>query len=142
MFDNALTATLVPSGNTYSDKNTLGILQFKLTLVDRLASGNSHFVPYLGMGVGILYVRWEQEQFPEPGIPRTWLKGTANPFDVHFLTGFDVPIYHELSLNGEIEYSYEPADWKIQNVDTGVVTKFQNLNLGGIALRLGLAYNF
>ena len=93
------------------------------------------------MGAGILYATWEQKHYPEGGT-RTWLKGSAYPVDCHFLTGFNFPIYHDLLFNGEIEYCYEPANWKIKNVDSNDVAEYKNLNIGGIALKLGLAFQF
>lgn len=141
-FDNSLTTSLAPNGNTYSDDNKLTVVLVRLTLLDRLTLPNSDFTPYCGMGVGFLNAMWEQEEFPQPGIARTWLRGSTNMPDWHFVTGFTFPMYHDIIFNGEMEYCFEPANWKIRNVDTGDVTKLNNLNIGGASMKVGLAYQF
>lgn len=136
-----LDMAFAPNGNRDYYENNLNIFPITLSLVNRLFVPNSSFTAYYGLGMGILIAKWEQKHFPA-GSDRTWLKGSATPVDFHFLTGLDFPLYQDLLFNGEIEYSYAPSDWKIKNVDSNDITEFKNLNIGGIAIKLGLAYRF
>ena len=141
LLKNKLEVALPPNGDKDYFENTLTIIPVTLSLIDRLKLSDSKFVPYIGMGAGVLIAHWEEKHYPE-NQTRLWLKGSANPVDFHFLAGFTFPIYYDLLFNGEIEYSYAPADWKIKNVDTTDEVEMKNLNIGGVALKLGLAFRF
>ncbi|MFC2129175.1 hypothetical protein ACFLQX_00170 [Bacteroidota bacterium] len=136
-----LDMAFAPDGIRDYYENNLIIIPSTISLVNRLNLPNSSFIPYYGLGVGVLVANWEQKHFPE-GSDRTWLTGSATSVDFQFLAGFDFPLYHDILFNGEFGYSYAPTNWEIENVDNNNMTQIKNLNMGGVAIKLGVAYRF
>ena len=128
------------TGNDYFE-NRLNIFPITLSLKHQISVTNSKISPYLGLGLGIYISDWEQKHYPE-GAERTWLKGSSTTLGVHFLTGFDCPLYHDILFDCELRYSYAEGEWKIKDVDRNTETEFRNLNIGGVSLNIGLGYRF
>lgn len=45
-------------------------------------------------------------------------------------------------IHGEIVFNYAASDWNIENVDNDEVTKYNDLNIGGVSIKVGLAFRF
>lgn len=128
------------TGKDYFE-NRLNIVPITLSLIHKISDVNSKISPYLGLGLGVYISDWEQKHYPE-GEERTWLKGSSTNLGVHFLTGFNCPLYHDILFDCELRYSYVEGDWKIKEVDRNTETEFRNLNIGGVSLNIGLGYRF
>jgi len=61
---------------------------------------------------------------------------------LHFLAGLHLPFYHDLVLDGQFRYSYVVGNATIRDDDTGEEISYQELNLGGLSLQVGLGYRF
>jgi len=130
-----------PGGWRESYENRLTVIPLTFSLTRRASVNNSKFSSYFGIGIGLYISRWEQKHSRE-GAERTWLKGSSTPIGGNLTAGFDYPLYSHLLINCEAEYSYVKTDWEIQNVDTNERIELKNSNIGGISLRLGLAFEF
>lgn len=128
------------TGKDYYE-NRLIIFPITLSLTHKISVSNSKITPYLGIGTGVYISEWEQKHYPE-GAERTWLKGSSNIIGVHFLTGFNCPLYYDILFDCELRYSYAETDLKIKDVDKNTETELKNLNIGGVSLKLGLGFRF
>lgn len=122
-------------------ENNLTIFPITVSLLHRLGESGRKFQPYAGVGAGIYIGEMELKHFPE-GAQRTWLKGSSNPVEFHFLMGADFPVYYNLLLSGQIKYAVTQSDWKLTNQDNGEVNEMRGLNVGGVELGFGLSYQF
>lgn len=141
MLDKNLEMALAPNGEKVDYESNLNIVPITLSLINKFNIPDSRLVPYVGMGTGVLIATWEQKDFPE-NATRTWLKGSANPIDFLFKSGFIFPVYYDLLLTGEISYDYAATTWKIEDVDSGDQYEMRDLNIGGVSLKIGLAFRF
>jgi len=122
-------------------ENHLTILPITLSLLHTLGESGQKFQPYAGIGVGLYMGEMELKHFPE-GAQRTWLKGSSDPFELHFLMGADFPIYYDLLFEAQFKYALTHSDWKLNNEDSGAVSEMRGLNIGGVVLGFGLSYQF
>lgn len=125
-------------------ENRLNIFPITLSSVYKIKIPDSRTIPYLGLGLGIYFAEWETKHWTwrDEVLTRYWLKGSAKPLGIHFLTGFNAFIYHDVFLNCEFRYSLIEGDWKIKDVDRNTQTEYQRLNIGGASINLGLGYSF
>ncbi|MBA7594818.1 MAG: hypothetical protein GH143_04530 [Calditrichaeota bacterium] len=132
---------LAPDGKKDEHRNEMTAAMIALSQVHRFPTPNTKAIPYLGLGLGAYLLRWETKQDPE-GRTRTWYRGEFVLPGLHFITGFHYPLYYDLLLEGQFRYSWVVGNVKIRNEDTGTEIEYQNLNIGGVSLTLGLAYSF
>ncbi len=136
-----ISMALTPSGAIDSYENTLTAFPITVSLIHDILITDSKVIPYLGIGAGIYISKWEEKYFPAVGA-RTWTKGTAAPIGMHFLAGFNYPVYRNILFDCEFRYRQINGNWKIKNVDDKTETEYRDLNTGGISIRLGLSYRF
>ncbi len=140
ILQNELRMSLAPDGDIDSYENTLTVFPNTISFVNRFSPAGSRVIPYMGIGFGIYFTEWEEKHFPE-NATRTWMKGSAMPVGIHFLTGFSCPLYGDLFFTGNLEYSFASTDMKVKNADNNDEREIRDLNIGGMTISLGLAFS-
>ena len=138
---------IINQDSVYYDENRLNIIPVTLTMFHKIQLPDTKFIPYIGIGPGVYFSSGEQKHYiyysdTLLSMDRDWDKGSKTFIGVHFLSGLDFPIYHDLYFCGELKYSYVSGDFEIKDEDTKDVLKYDNLNIGGTSLRAGLNYKF
>jgi outer membrane protein W len=142
---NNMELALAPHGDRESYENQLNIIPLTFSLIHKIKLKDQKFTPVIGFGLGLYHSECEikHSYYDENHeYHSNSAKGSSNPVGIHFLSGFEYPVYYSISFNFEFRYSFIQSNWKIENKDTKAVLEYQNLNIGGTSLMVGLGFSF
>jgi len=145
LLTNKLDLALAPYGDRESYENRLIIIPITFSLIHKIGLKDQKYLPKIGFGFGLYPSEWETKHSyydDNREYHGSLAKGSSNPIGIHFLVGFEYPLYYSIIFDFEFRYSFVQSDWKIENQDTKTVDKYHNLNIGGTTLMIGLGFNF
>ncbi|MEE9554344.1 MAG: outer membrane beta-barrel protein [candidate division Zixibacteria bacterium] len=124
-------------------ENNLTIIPIVSNVIYRFESSNPKISPYFGFGPGLYIAKWEEKDFRYYStFERDWFKGSKTAPGVNVLAGLEYVLYKGLRFGIEFSHSYVSADWRIDDEDSDSNIEYDNLNIGGSSIRLGLIYHF
>ena len=141
IFSRAISMSLAPDGTMETYENTLNIFPIEFGVVYRYVSKNEKVVPYYSVGIGGYYGTMNAlHEIENTG--RDWYKGSSFAMGFYHSLGMYMEIYGDLLLNAEIKFNHASSDWHLENQDVNREQKYEKLNTGGAAYKVGLAFRF
>jgi len=135
--------SLAPNGDEVEYDNTLDLFPIEIGLVYRFTVENDRVVPYYSAGICGYYGKMGRK-FQQFNSPQEYYQGSAFSMGLYHALGMYVAIYHDLLFNAEIKINYANGTWELkdqaENADASI--KYEKLNTGGTAFKLGLAFRF
>ena len=144
ILENKANLSLAPDGNKEVYDNYLNtIFPVAISRIHRFFLG-TRAVPYLGAGVGFYVSQWNTLHEWQSG---ETLRQTAEVtqftgLGLHGVAGFHRSLYYDIVLETQFRYTWIPSNVRIVDDEDGTWITHENLNIGGVSLTLGLAYQF
>jgi hypothetical protein len=69
-------------------------------------------------------------------------KGSSFSVGLYQAIGMYIAIYGDLLLNSELKMNFAQGDWQVENQDEDQYERYEGLNTGGLAFKIGLAFRF
>ncbi len=136
--------SLAPGGNREAYDNSLNtFFPIAVSRIHRFFLG-PRAVPYLGAGVGFYVSQWKAQHEREVGetLVRTVDETQFTGLGLHGVAGFHRSLYYDIMLETQFRYTWIPSNVRIVDDETGTWITNEGLNIGGVSLTLGLAYQF
>ncbi len=102
--------------------------------------------PALYAAVGGAFYSATWREWHQLYIDQNWIllsqRSMENGFwGIHFMGGFDIPIYRRFLTQCELKYTYSPSDWEFKSLQSPEYNRvYHDVNTGGISLKIGLGY--
>jgi hypothetical protein len=133
---------ITPYGPIYYESH-LVIYPVSLSFIYRVESPSSDVTPYIGAGTGFIISYSDQEYSLYSDVFRLeQFEGKSTAMSFHFLSGFEYAIFPAFPLLLEFRYDFAPSDMRLDRVDSEIIRKLEDINMGGTSLRIGAAFRF
>lgn len=139
--DKEVRMNLAPDGDEEVYQNKLNIFPVELGIAYRFILKNEKAIPYYSAGIGLYYGTMEIQHEVENG-GRDFYKGNAFSIGLYNAIGAYFAIYGDLMLNAEIKFNFASGNWEMEDQDEDAVEKYEKMNTGGTAFKVGLAFRF